>query len=397
MTLEAFFTVLVLTRPMVKKRRNFVAALIRIPEIGGAMAIRIAVPLSTCPRVAASATVATTWRGFSQGAQASVAASGRELRHGCLLRDCSSRSLSRWVRHTGDSTLGDGALRVRSSRPFSMVASSATGPASQAIPDEKLDEETKFWEQIRTHQKAAARLSKVDDARTLVATSSTATLSTISQKYDGFPLGSLVLYATDDSGRPILVISSLSPHTKDLETNPKCSLLVARDAGDISDTVVTIIGDAEMVSDAEWANVRASYLKKHPQAFWVDFGDFRLVRIMPKKIRYLAGSATAFVTFGELDGEEYLAGAVDPIAQFTAPIAGHMNRDHADQTKSIAEKSLGVKIEYAKMLQVDRLGFNIEAGHDGKPVKLRIPFPRPAQDRKDVKNLIVELLQGAAS
>lgn len=116
---------------LLKKRRNFVAALIRIPEIGGAMAIRIAVPLSTCPRVAASATVTTTWRGFSQGAQASVAASGRELRHGCLLRDCSSRSLSRWVRHTGDSTLGDGALRVRSSRPFSMMASSATGPASQ--------------------------------------------------------------------------------------------------------------------------------------------------------------------------------------------------------------------------------------------------------------------------
>lgn len=106
----------------------------------------------------------------------------------------------------------------------------------------------------------------------------------------------------------------------------------------------------------------------------VDFGDFRLVRITPKKIRFLAGSATAFVTFGgwkpyllevfnnlrlralqsgfrelndpqnieyiaapsktksniscliwqilaELDGEEYLAAAVDPIAQFTAPIA----------------------------------------------------------------------------
>lgn len=26
----------------------------------------------------------------------------------------------------------------------------------------------------------------------------------------------------------------------------------------------------------------------------------------------------------EIDGEEYLAGAVDPIAQFTAPIAVHM-------------------------------------------------------------------------
>ena len=35
---------------------------------------------------------------------------------------------------------------------------------------------------------------------------------------------------------------------QDLETNPKCSLLVSRDASDISDTVVTIIGEAETVS-----------------------------------------------------------------------------------------------------------------------------------------------------
>lgn len=281
-------------------------------------------------------------------------------------------------------------------RPFSVMASSS-GPASQTMPNEKLDEETRWWEEIRTHQKEAARLSKVDESRTLLATCSTATLSTISQKYDGFPLGSMVLYATDDSGRPILSISSLSPHTKDLETNSKCSLLVARDASDISDTVVTIIGEAETISHAESASVRSVYLRQHPDAVWVDFGDFRFVRITPKKIRFLAGSATAFVTFGDIDGEEYLAGAVDPVAHFTAPIAGHMNRDHADQTKAIAETSLGVKIDYAKMLQVDRLGFNIEAGHEGKPVKLRIPFPRPAQDRKDIKTLIVEMLEGAAS
>jgi len=298
---------------------------------------------------------------------------------------CNSRKLGGWI-------VGSRLQR------FSIVASAMGSPTpSQTMPNEKVEEESKWWEQIQTHQKSAARLSKVEEARTLLAASSTATLSTISQKYDGFPLGSMVLHATDDTGRPILAISSLSPHTKDLETNPKCSLLVSRDASDISDTVVTIIGEAETVSDAEWEGVRAVYLKKHPDAFWVDFGDFRLVRITPKKIRFLAGSATAFVTFGELDGEEYLAAAVDPIAQFTAPIAGHMNRDHADQTKDIAENSLGVKIDYAKILQVDRLGFNIQTAHNGTPVKLRIPFPRPALDRKDVKNLIVEMLQGPAA
>lgn len=93
-------------------------------------------------------------------------------------------------------------------------------------------------------------------------------------------------------------------YVQDLETNSKCSLLIARDASDISDTVVTIIGEAETVSpcrstvhswwyysenvlkeelepavwqtrnvvqisDAEWESVRSIYLRKHPDAFWV--------------------------------------------------------------------------------------------------------------------------------
>ena len=51
------------------------------------------------------------------------------------------------------------------------------------------------------------------------------------QKYDGFPLGSMVLHATDDTGRPILAISSLSPHTKvmclpSLHKFNRCSLRI---------------------------------------------------------------------------------------------------------------------------------------------------------------------------
>jgi hypothetical protein len=87
---------------------------------------------------------------------------------------------------------------------------------------EQLDddaEETEFWQQIEVHQKDAARLTSLEEARTLADCSSTAMLSTISQRYSGSPFGSLVLYATDDDGCPILAISTLSPHTKVINEN----------------------------------------------------------------------------------------------------------------------------------------------------------------------------------
>jgi hypothetical protein len=48
----------------------------------------------------------------------------------------------------------------------------------------------------------------------------------------------------------------------------------------------------EQVSDEDRAGVRATYLKKYPDAFWVDFGDFRLVRVIPRKVRFFAGAGS---------------------------------------------------------------------------------------------------------
>jgi hypothetical protein len=130
------------------------------------------------------------------------------------------------------------------------MASSTGNPSQTIAAGEQLDddaEETEFWQQIEVHQKDAARLTSLEEARTLADCSSTAMLSTISQRYSGSPFGSLVLYATDDDGCPILAISSLSPHTKDLEVNSKCSMLIARDAMDIRDPSVAVIGEAETV------------------------------------------------------------------------------------------------------------------------------------------------------
>ncbi|KAI8558809.1 hypothetical protein RHMOL_Rhmol04G0125400 [Rhododendron molle] len=84
-----------------------------------------------------------------------------------------------------------------------------------------------------------------------------------------------------------------------------------------------------------------------------------------------------------------------------------MNKDHAEETnaedtKAIVQRSTSIPVDFAQMLDVDSLGFNVKAHSlitfysiSRLAVKLRVPFPRRAADRKDVKTLIVEMLQAA--
>lgn len=251
------------------------------------------------------------------------------------------------------------------------------------------------FEVIRAHQAKAARLPPVEEIRTILDQSVRGVLATHSQEHDGYPSGSMVDFACDQDGSPILAVSSLAVHSKNLSGNPKCSLLVAKDPEDRTDTVITVYGDAVPVSDEQKDSVRSAYLRRHPNAFWVDFGDFSFLRIKPKAVRYVSGVATALLGSGEFSAAEYREAKVDPISQFSTPITSHMNKDHADDTKLIVQHSTNVKVDFAFMLDVDSLGFNVKAGYDGSVLKLRIPFPRQAQDRKDVKTLIVEMLQAA--
>lgn len=284
--------------------------------------------------------------------------------------------------------------RLRNRRRRFFAASSSSSP-QMAAPADAAGGSSDAFEVIRVHQAKAARLSPVEEIRTIMDRSVRGVLATHSQDYAGYPSGSMVDFACDQDGYPILAVSSLAVHSKNLSGNPKCSLLVAKDPEDRTDTVITVYGDAVPVSDEEKDSVRSAYLRSHPDAFWVDFGDFSFLHIKPKAVRYVSGVATALLGSGEFNAAEYKEAKVDPISQFSTPITSHMNKDHANDTKLIVQHSTTVKVDFAYMLDVDSLGFNVKAGYDGSVLKLRIPFPRQAQDRKDVKTLIVEMLQAA--
>ena len=275
------------------------------------------------------------------------------------------------------------------------------GPAPQASDAEEQAMQAKVAE----HQREAARLSNAEEARSLVAYSSGyGVLSTLSSQHDGYPSGAVVGFAPDARGLPVFCFSSLSSHTRDLDAScagsegpAKAALTVTASGFEgAADGRVTLVGDVERVPSGEesLAGLRETYKKLHPDAFWVDFGDFAWYRMSGLvSARFVGGFARA----ASLSSDDYLGVDADPIAAFAKPVIGHMNADHSSSTAAMVSHYIGLDgVEKATLTSLDRLGMGVLATRNGQQIKLRLPFPREAKDRKDVKTLIVEMTKAAA-
>jgi len=289
------------------------------------------------------------------------------------------------------------AAKAEEEKEDRLGAGGRGGHAVRNMP-ELSEEEKKVQTAVMEHQRGAARLSQAEDARSLVAYSTGyAVLSTLSSALEGYPSGALVGFATDERGLPFFCFSSMSSHTKDLlaaKDDAKGALCVtAKGFEGAADGRVTLIGDMARCSkeEVEAEGLRELYRKKHPNAFWVDFGDFMFFRMSELKVVNFVGG---FARAGSITPDDYVAATVDPIQAFAAPVMGHMNDDHSSSTIAMVQHYIGLpQVEKAELVQLDRLGFMVAVTRLGQTFKVRLPFPRPAGDRKDVKTLIVEMTQ----
>jgi putative heme iron utilization protein len=140
--------------------------------------------------------------------------------------------------------------------------------------------------------------SHASDLRDLVTQQSIASLGTL---HHGDPYVSMVPYALLPDGSGILIhVSQLSPHTRDMLTNPKVSLLViappAADTPPAAVPRVTVQGDAAPLDETavEYAAAKEAYLTRFPDsAMRFELADFSLFVIRPRTVRFIAGFAQA--------------------------------------------------------------------------------------------------------
>jgi heme iron utilization protein len=196
--------------------------------------------------------------------------------------------------------------------------------------------------------------------RTLVSGATDGTLSTIAIDPAGYPFGSIVTYALDGRGAPLVLLSTMAEHTRNLAADPRASLLVTEGgdgAGRLAAARVTLVGTVTPVPDHEQETATATYLAVHPGAFWARFPDFAVHRLEVEAIRHVRG-------FGEMSWvppTTYHEAEPDPVAPAETGIVAHVNDDHADALATIVSAFLPVEGEVTgvTMTSCDRYGFEV--------------------------------------
>ncbi len=164
-------------------------------------------------------------------------------------------------------------------------------------------------------------------ARRLLRAARAATLATAAA--GGQPFASLVTPATAPDLSPLLFLSTLSEHTRHLQADRRCALMVvgAPDSANPQTAPrVTVTAVAEPEPDPA---LKARWLAVHPYAeLYAGFADFALWRLRLGGALLVGGFARAT----RLRTAE-LAPAPEAVAAIAAAepsIVEHCNRDHAD-------------------------------------------------------------------
>jgi len=239
------------------------------------------------------------------------------------------------------------------------------------------------------------RPSDAELSRTLMSSRAFGALATMSIQCPGFPFGSLVGYAVDESGRPLLCLSGMAEHSRNMAVDPRASLLVTDhdDGGDPLDSArVTLVGQMSRLEGEERQACLGRYLAAHPGAYHTGFHDFAVYRLDVSDVRYVGG----FARMSWLGAEQYAAAEPDPLLGSAEQIITHMNADHREALMAYCRAFAGLEPVSAMLVGVDRYGMEVlaeMAGDDKRSV--RVEFTERADTAAAVREQAVALLRQA--
>ena len=222
------------------------------------------------------------------------------------------------------------------------------------------------------------------EARRLIRGAISATLATSAE---GMPFASLVTPAAAPDLSPLLLLSSLSEHTRHLKAEPRCSLLfVGAPEGVNPQTAprAMVTGLAEPVPAEEVTPLKARWLARHPYAApYADFGDFALWRIRPGGTLLVGGFARATrLRLADLLPDP---AAVAALVEAEADILAHVNSDHPDAVAAIAEGLHGGRPGPWRLSAVDTDGCDLSLEEN----VIRHAWPAPVVDAGGVRAALV--------
>lgn len=232
-------------------------------------------------------------------------------------------------------------------------------------------------------------------AKHLMRTARSGALAT-NDAVNGVPFASLVAVATDIDGSPLILTSQLSIHTRLLEADSRCSLLLsASGKGDpLAHPRITLIAEARRLERGtpEADRVRRRYLAHQPKAsLYVDFPDFSFWRLDVRSASLNGGFGRAYL----MSRADVLASVegLDGFLDLEARAVEHMNEDHADAVVLYATRLCGAREGDWRLSGIDPEGLLLALGDE----VVRLAFPEPLKNVAELRPMLVRLAEEARS
>jgi len=237
------------------------------------------------------------------------------------------------------------------------------------------------------------RPSAAEEARTIAAATNTGTLATLTTTGD--PWASFVTYGLLE-GAPVLCLSRLAEHGRNLEHDPRASLAIVAprtDPDPLASGRITLAGTVEPPSGDDRTAAREAHLAAVPAAeYYIDYSDFSLWMLRVQRVRWVGG-------YGRMDsatGDDYAAALPDPIQPHAAAAIEHLNADHAEALAAMARALGGFPdAEAASCTGADRYGLDLKVTARGGIAYTRVGFAEPLDGIEELRAATVALVQRA--
>lgn len=234
-----------------------------------------------------------------------------------------------------------------------------------------------------------ARPTAAEEARTIAASTNTATLASLTKAGD--PWASLVTYGLLD-GQPVLCVSHMAEHGRNLAGDPRASVSIVgagNDPDPLANGRVTLAGVVERPVGTELTAARDAHVAAVPSAkYYVDFSDFALWVLRVHRVRWVGG-------YGRMDsaaGADYLQASPDPVVPQSAGAIAHLNTDHADALAAMARVLGGFPDATAASCTVaDRYGLDLRVTTPRGVAYTRVGYVSPIDSYDELRAATVEL------
>lgn len=241
----------------------------------------------------------------------------------------------------------------------------------------------------QTDSDATGRTVSAAKARCLVRQGLKASLATLDRK-TGHPFASLVTVATDPAGSPLILISTLANHTRNLTADPRGSILFDGTGGSGDPLEGARVSVSGRFNNAATPEARHRFLARHPSAkAYEGFADFDFYRLQIEGAHFVGG----FGRILDFTADELTIDISDATALIKAEpeIVAHMNADHADAIELYATSLLDGPPGPWCFAGCDPEGCDLVLGE----MALRLVFPDRVTSPQAVRKCLVALADEA--